>query len=123
MSQLTPDQIKSLKPGDRVRITVEGEVTSSASEGFIGLRFDGCKLAETEYCFEISELTAPTASVTLLPPPIDPDLVLAREVVALTLEIQGDLETAQKVCEGECDFEAVIQSLAAIRAANARIKA
>ena len=62
--------LPALKADDEVQLTLRGKVTS-VDATFIGIKFPGRKLDESEYCFEVSELTAPTARVEVLPPPIE----------------------------------------------------
>ena len=80
MTPLTPDQIKSLKPGDRVRITVEGEISPPYQEGHVSIVLDGALSGDFNLISHV-ELTAPTASVTLLSPPVDEDVLIVREIM------------------------------------------
>jgi hypothetical protein len=116
MSALSPDQIKSLKPKDRVRITVEGEVVGANDECFTA-RLDG---DDSIAAFLLPELTAPTASVTLLPPRLDDDTQLATKVVADLVQSKGQMWVQYGSAGGPPLVET---ALAAIRAANARSKA
>ena len=58
-----------MKAGDRVRITVEGKIIYIASDGYVRVLYDDARHGETS--FTLSELTAPTARVEVLPPPIE----------------------------------------------------
>ncbi len=107
--------LPTMNPGDRVRITVEGEVISVSGFG-VNINADGCELSRSELLITKSELTAPTARVEVLPPPIDPDLVLAREVVAQRYVPSQ----ARLIRDGEWDTNEFINiALAAIKASKA----
>ena len=73
--------LAAMKTGDRVRITVDGEVRDVVS-GAVRLKLDGANYgvkAQDTVWIDFDSLTAPTAYVEVLPPPIDPDLLLARD--------------------------------------------
>lgn len=108
--------LPTMKAGDRVRITVEGEVDQTLA-GSVCVILDGGHVITS---FEASELTAPTARVEVLPPPVDPDLVLAREELAKHYKAKGLTITAEQTLSGVRDDEqTIIVALAAIKAARA----
>lgn len=110
--------LPTMKAGDRVRITVEGFVNDiDGGRVFMALNNSASHYPPT--VFHTSELTAPTARVEVLPPPVDPDLVLAREVVAEVIgsdfpKTQADFRDGLKD-----DFADVRIALSAIKAARA----
>ena len=109
--------LPTMKAGDRVRITVEGEVRQFGA-GLYNLILDGGDGEDTN--FYETELTAPTARVEVLPPPVDPDLVLAREVGAQWVSLSG--REPEDFLSGEMDCGSIVRvALAAIKAARARM--
>lgn len=104
-----------MKAGDRVRITVEGEVLSTPDHG-LRINLDGADQMVTT--FYTSELTAPTTRVEVLPPPVDPDLVLAREWYA---QMSCDIPKLQRdIAAGVHDGDAQVEAfLAGLKAAKA----
>lgn len=70
--------LPTMNPGDRVRITVEGEFQERTGSCRY-FKLDGEQGSATSF-FD-SELTAPTSRVEVLPPPIDPDVLVVREIL------------------------------------------
>ena len=112
-----------MKPGDRVRITVEGKFRSRADSGMTFV-LDGSDAPCGMY-FDC--LTAPTARVEVLATPIDPDLLLAREVCAEMVVVRD--EGLKRVWQiqlraGDHDDDKEVKiALAAIKSAKAGGKA
>ena len=106
--------LPTMNPGDRVRITVEG-VCLKSSDYVLQFTLDSASNVITN--FALSELTAPTARVEVLPPPIDPDLVLAREWFKARPNTSF---TDEAIDEGYCDNQTSIQGfLAGLKASKA----
>lgn len=79
--------ITKLKAGDRVRLTQDVTVKEVTHQGLF------YAVSEEPNLFgyiNLSELTAPNARVELIPPPVDPDLLLAREVCATDRRLVSD---------------------------------
>jgi hypothetical protein len=73
---------EDLKPGDRVRVTLEGVVDddgefSAGESPLLGNRW-------------LSMDVLAHATITRLPPPVDPDLLLARKVCAKQFPSEAD---------------------------------
>lgn len=110
--------LPTMKAGDDVQLTLRGKVRVALPSA-IRLKLDG---AQDTVWISFETLTAPTARVEVLPPPIDPDLVLAREVVIdLYGAIAGsDKDWPDRVAAGIHDnSDHVRTALAAIKASKA----
>lgn len=104
--------LPTMKAGDRVRITVEGEVRES-DRSRIFVMPDSSTSGQLVR-FDTAELTAPTARVEVLPPPIDPDLVLAREW------FKGKYASIGDPLKGDYDTEPTLDAyLAGLKASKA----
>lgn len=106
--------LPTMKAGDRVRITAEGEVLG-AGPLCVSVQLDG---SHSQTDFVPDELTAPTARVEVLPPPIDPDLLLAREWYA---QMSCDIPKLQRdIAAGVHDGDAQVEAfLAGIKTSKA----
>lgn len=96
-----------LKPGDRVRVTLEGEIDG---DGEFPIPGDTGRYLFAENLAH--------ATITRLPPPADPDLILARKVVAD--RARADFPSyAREIERGDGDDGGEVQTaLAAIKAAK-----
>jgi len=113
VSRPEPVKPEDLKPGDSVEVTLRGTFCYMREGRMEVLWRDGIG----SRCINASELAH--ATIVRLPPPVDPDLILAREVCAArqptTAAIQADYRS------GRSDGSAsVALALAAIKAADAR---
>jgi hypothetical protein len=95
---------EDLKPGDRVRLIVDATVAASDGKGVD---------------FALRGPLAKVATITRLPPPVDPDLLLARKVVVAQNRAQRLDAWADEVEAGQHDDgDEVAPALAAIKAAK-----
>lgn len=104
--------LPTMKAGDRVRITVEGEVRSRADSGMM-FTLDG---SDAPYGMYFDCLTAPTARVEVLEPPVDPDLLLAREACQ---RYWPRLDYVAGIFDDELEVKAALSAIKAARAGKA----
>ena len=106
--------LPTMKAGDDVQLTLRGKVQGTF-DGTVHITLDGGRIPTS---FSPSELTAPTARVEVLPPPVDPDLLLAREVASGRYEMKGPYDLG--VLKGLHDDDPHVQiALTAIKASKA----
>ena len=107
--------LPTMKAGDDVQITLRGKVQGTY-DGTVHITIDGGRIPTS---FSPSELTAPTARVEVLPPPVDPDLVLAREGGAQWVSLSG--REPEDFLSGVMDCGSIVRvAVAAIKAGRAR---
>ena len=114
---------EDLKPGDEIEVTIRGRCAPP--------NFGDQKTVETiwfypgtEKGFAVALRYLTHATITRLPPPVDPDLLLARKVVAEAHEAQsGPRKTVESIKLGAFDDDKSVQlALAAIKAAKGQPK-
>lgn len=75
---MTQEQLDALKEGQRVRLSVEGEVIYSIPDR-VQINVDGTNVSANFYR---STLLSPTCQVEILEEPVDPMVRLCREIMA-----------------------------------------